>query len=345
MGYSTNSTNFTNQMTTPIISLTTDQIIQEKVSNKNLLKKALFGDGFEILNKSEKIVLLKEYFQLKDEIWLNKQRKVMASYSLHQIEEEEKVLYSEQLEQEQEIQLLFRFSTNMSTFYHASVSEEEKEEIKTGLTEVFQYYQNSIASSKSLKSLLETQRNTLNAKEVSILQKFVGQSIAEGDMVSTLSLSKELFAKTGETRYAENIDQLLQNEQKAYLYWEDRVIELSNELIVERTGEYIHQTDIRNIPNFIVNSSETQLTLTNNNNTVTFDKITNETLLNGERIADNLLKEINGSTYLPLQTVIDLFHYTVSKENEILHIRENVFVSRELNTLEPSILINMLLNQ
>lgn len=339
---STSMPSFSSATTNPM------QSIVQEANNKKLsegleerrmaLHDMINDEDFAEMSLSERIGFVKEYFTIRADVYKEKQRTVLSATDILQLEEMKNKIVTESDNEDKDIALISRLFREVHSTDLSKLKVEDVRGVETKLQGTIASYQELRSAGRNLEQLVNTQIKLFHSSQLQVMNKFSQRLDVNGEKEKALELNlNTLKLSNGDVDIMKKVASMLRADGKEFLFVDNRVVVLDIPPLSKTGGIYVDVSDFRKLSGFTVKNDVDSLLISSGDNALVVDKKSGNTQFNKEHIGKGITFVEQGRLYVPLHSVMSLFHFEVKWNETVgeLVAKKQVYVKNELEMMKP----------
>ena len=333
---------FSNATTNPMQSIVqeaSDKKLAEGLEERKVaLYETINGEEFADMSLNERMGFVRDYFTVRSDVYKEKQKTVISSTDILQLEEMKNKIVLESDKEDKDTALISKLITEIQSADMSKLKAEDVKALEMKLQEMIASYQDLRSAGRSLEQLVSTQIKVFNSSQLQILNKFSQKMDVNGEKEKALDMNLNMLQLTnGDVEVMKKVISMLKADGKDFFFVDNKVVELSVPTISKNGGVYIDISDFAKVDGFTVKNDKKALVIRNGENVLVVNKESNQAQFNKQSIGKGITFVEEGKLYIPLRSVLNLFHYEVkwSETVEQIVVTKQVYAKNELEMMKP----------
>lgn len=332
------SSNAINPMQSFVQEASEKKLTEGLEERRDALKETIHSKAFAKMSLNERMGFVKEYFTVRSDVYKEKQKTVLSSTDILQLEEMKHKIVVESDKEDNDTALISKLFTDIQSTNLSKLKIEDVKGLETKLQETIASYQELRSAGRNLEQLVNTQIKLFNSSQLQILNKFSQKLDVNGEKEKALDMSLNMLKLTnGDVDVMQKVSSMLKADGKEFFFMDNEVVAFDKPTISKNGGVYVDVSDFAKLSGFTVKNDKKTLVLRNGENTLVMNKKSGEAQFNKQAIGKGITFVEKSKLYVPLHSALNLFHYDVkwNETVEQLVATKQVYVKNELEMMKP----------
>lgn len=312
---------------------------------EKVLLQTIDSPTFKKLDVDQRIFLLKEYFSLKKDFYKDNQGNILFVHDSMTLQAVKDVLIQDSQNQGKDFAFIQSIIQEIQQMDMSKLSNERKQILQKYLRDLIQTCQDVRREGRDLNTLLNMQMKNKNQFELTNTfgSKFVKES--EEDSNSLEYQLKKLKETNGSPKIYKKVTELLNQQQKKYFFVNNEVIELTTPFIKLNHKNYIEIAELSKISGFEFYIDDHTFMYKNGEDVLTISRDDLSVQFNGVQVGQRIPVIQQDKMYLPLRSVLELFHYDVVHDSDLdcILVEKQVYKENEIDNLSVDEFVHQLI--